>query len=121
MYVVLPAGEPSWWRSVRDGAAMSVVAAILAIFAFVTSTLAFAKLIGYIRHRGMKAHLPHIILSIEFLTNLWRAVYFGIDPIYLGRWFAGPSAHGLSTFTWSISTIMASSASAHSPVAAHSS
>jgi hypothetical protein len=104
IYVMLPLGENSWWRDVRNSAVIVVIQVVLAVFAFATSTLAFAKLVGYVRARGFKLHLPHVLLMSEFLTNLWRAVYFAIDPIYLGRWFAGPASHGLSTFTWSIST-----------------
>lgn len=105
MVISLPGNEVSPWRQVRNHKVMIAYQVWFAIISATASIIALTKLIAFIRHRGLILSLAVVLLSIEFITNLWRLIYFSLDPVYLGRLFPGPVAHGLSTITWPMGCI----------------
>lgn len=101
----LPGFENSPWRDVRHHPVMIAFQAWFAVLTTAASSIALMKLIAFLTVRGRKISLAIVLLSIEFATNLWRLIYFSLDPVYLGRLFAGPTAHGLSSITWPVGSI----------------
>eukprot|EP01122_Echinamoeba_exundans_P009576 TRINITY_DN3421_c0_g1_i1.p1 TRINITY_DN3421_c0_g1~~TRINITY_DN3421_c0_g1_i1.p1 ORF type:complete len:472 (-),score=44.29 TRINITY_DN3421_c0_g1_i1:43-1458(-) len=101
----LPGNEVSPWRVVRHSPVMIAFQVWFVVIAAPTAITSLVKLISYVVQRGFRLSLASAILTIEFTISLWRLIYFALDPVYLGRAFPGPVAHGLSTITFPFSVI----------------
>jgi hypothetical protein len=91
----LPGNEVSPWRDVRHSPVMIALQVWFVLIAGPTAITSLVKLIAFVVQRGVRLSLASVILIIEFIMSLWRLIYFALDPIYLGRAFPGPVAHGL--------------------------
>jgi hypothetical protein len=77
------------WRYMRLGWYMTIFSIFFSLVAAAICSLAFAKIISYVRAQGLQLTIPLTVLIINFIVNLYRLCYVAIDPVYSGRWFNG--------------------------------
>ena len=73
------------FQEVRQLVVWYVVQVIMACFSGGCIILAVYKLVSFIRFRGWEVGVPQICLFWECLGNLFRLVYWAVDPIFLLR------------------------------------
>lgn len=86
--IVQIGGYPSdrnYWLEVRQSPVWYAVQAVMSIFCFTALMLAVYKLVQYLRHQGFANGVPQICLIFETTGNIFRVIYWAVDPIFLLR------------------------------------
>eukprot|EP01122_Echinamoeba_exundans_P015228 TRINITY_DN7133_c0_g1_i1.p1 TRINITY_DN7133_c0_g1~~TRINITY_DN7133_c0_g1_i1.p1 ORF type:complete len:558 (+),score=65.63 TRINITY_DN7133_c0_g1_i1:155-1675(+) len=105
LIVAVDIGDFNIWRSIRRGGAQTAWQAIFTLWAGAVCVSALIKLIGFVRAKGIQFNIAQICLSIELICNLYRMIYFALDPIYAGRLFLAYQAHMMLTISWPFTII----------------
>jgi hypothetical protein len=79
--VDLPGNEESPWRNVRRHKIMIAFQVWFAALTTIVAVISLMKLIAFVHLRGFQVSLAIVLLCIEFITNLWRLIYFSLDPV----------------------------------------
>jgi hypothetical protein len=77
--------DKNLWLEVRSSPVWYAVQALMSIFCFTALIMALYKLVRFLRWRGFEGGVPQICLFFETLGNLFRVLYWAIDPIFLMR------------------------------------
>jgi hypothetical protein len=58
----------------------------MVLFCGSVSGIGGAKFLAFVRNRGFSFRsVPQAVLMIRTITNLYRLIYYAIDPLFLGR------------------------------------
>lgn len=87
------------WLDVRKSPIWYAVQALMSIFCLTALLMALYKLVRFLKHRGFEGGVPQICLFFETLGNLFRVIYWAVDPIFLLR---GPFSYAVSNVLLSI-------------------
>lgn len=87
------------WLEVRSSPVWYAVQALMSVFCLTALVMALYKLVKFLKYRGFEGGVPQICLFFETAGNLFRVIYWAVDPIFLLR---GPYNYAVANVLLSI-------------------